>query len=190
MKKLILLVILVLVGTTLDAQNFRWGVTAGANLSSVGGDDPDDPEIRTGLNIGGVADIGISEDFSVQPEIRFSMRGWKEGDFTAKINYIDVPVAADYEVVDGLSLQAGPLFGFVISDEGEFDGNDLGSIDGLETFNFGALVGAQYEFSNGLYLQARYDMGFIDLFDNFDAKPCNISFNLGYMFNAGGGGSE
>jgi hypothetical protein len=190
MKKLILLVVLVLAGTSLNAQGFNWGATAGVNLSNIGGDDPQDPEIRTGLNIGVVGDLGISEDFSIQPEIRYSMRGWKEGEIKLKIDYIDIPVAADYEVVDGLSLQGGPLFGFVISDEVEVNGDNQGSIDGLETFNFGALIGAQYQFDNGLYLQARYDMGFIDLFDNFDAKPCNISFNLGYMFDFSGDTSE
>lgn len=80
MKKLILLVILVLAGTSLNAQGFNWGATAGVNLSNIGGDDPQDPEIRTGLNIGVVGDLSISEDFGIQPEIRYSMRGWKEGD--------------------------------------------------------------------------------------------------------------
>lgn len=190
MKKLILLVVLVLAGTSLNAQGFNWGATAGVNLSNVGGDDAQDPEVRTGLNIGVVGDLSISEDFGIQPEIRYSMRGWKEGEIKIKVDYIDIPVAADYEIVDGLSLQGGPLFGFVISDEVEVDGENQGSIEGLETFNFGALIGAQYQFGNGLYLQARYDMGFIDLFDNFDAKPCNISFNLGYMFDFNGGDSE
>lgn len=186
MKKIIFIAVLLLGTAVITAQGVRWGVTAGVNFSNVTGDDADNTDTRTGINIGGLADIEVSEDFSVIPEARYSMRGFKDGEFTFKIDYIEVPVVADYEVVDGLGLQAGPLFGFVINDE--IDGPGVsGDINNLETFNFGFTLGAKYEFNNGFFVRANYDMGFTDVASNFDARNCNINLNLGYMFDRGGG---
>ena len=115
MKRVLLLTVLLLIGVTMNAQPVTWGVTAGANMSNVTGDDVEDNDAIIGFNIGALAAIDVAEDFDIQPGIRFSMRGWKEGDLDIKLNYVDVPVVADYEVLPGLSLQGGPLLGFNVS---------------------------------------------------------------------------
>jgi len=192
MKKFIFLSVLVVLGMTItiaqtesNTTTFRWGPTAGVNFSGVTGDDVDNVNSRTGIRVGAVASIGISEVFSVQPEVVYSMRGWKDGEFTIKIDYVDVPILADFEVYDGLSLQGGPIIGFNISGEVEGGGN-TSDLDNIESVNFGFAVGAQYEFSMGLFLNARYDMGFNDVFSgdiDIAAKNCGLAFSMGYYID-------
>lgn len=192
MKKFIFLTVLVVLGMTVtiaqtdsNTTTFRWGPTAGVNFSGVSGDDVDNVDSRTGLRIGAVASIGISEVFSVQPEVVYSMRGWKDGEFTIKIDYVDVPILADFEVYDGLSLQGGPIIGFNISGEVEAGGDTI-DIDNIESVNFGFAIGAQYELPVGLFFNLRYDMGFNDVFSgliDIAAKNCALAFSMGYYIN-------
>jgi len=192
MNKFIFLTVLVVLGMTVtiaqtdsNTTTFRWGPTAGVNFSGVTGDDVDNVNSRTGIRVGAVASIGISEVFSVQPEIVYSMRGWKDGEFTIKVDYVDVPILADFEVYDGLSLQGGPIIGFNISGEVEGGGN-TSDLDNIESVGYGFVVGAQYEFSMGLFLNARYDMGLNDVFSgdiDITAKNCALAFSMGYYIN-------
>lgn len=170
--------------TVANAQGVRFGAKAGANFSSATGDDVPDISSRTGLNIGAVVNIPVSELFSVQPEVTYSMRGFKDGEFTIKIDYVDVPILADFEIVDGLSLQGGPLFGINLSAKVEDGDGTEGDIEDISTLNAAAAIGAQYELPMGLFFQVRYDIGFNDLIDNdFNAKNSNLSAAVGFFFN-------
>jgi hypothetical protein len=190
MKKAIFLVVLTLLGANViyaqgetSSSSVSWGVAAGVNFSGVMGDDVDNVDSRTGLYVGGVVNIGISELFSVQPEVKYSMRGWKDGEFTIKIDYVDIPVMADFEVVDGLSLQGGPLIGINLSAKVEDDDGDETDIDNISTLNAGIAIGAQYELPVGVFFNIRYDMGFNDVIDNnFSAKNCNLGGGVGFFF--------
>ena len=180
MKKILFFAALTFLGLTAsNAQgDIRFGASLGLNISGVTGDDVDNADSRTGFRGGAVVDIGISEKFSFQPVVAISIQGWKELDFDIKANYVVVEAKADYEIVENLSLQAGPLVGFNI--HASFDGED---IDNWESTNFGALIAAQYELSNGLFFNLQYDMGFSDLVQDFDARLCNISGSVGFFFN-------
>ncbi len=189
MKKVFFFAVLAIFGVTASSAQegastggFHWGVKAGANFSSVNGDDVNDVDSRTGLQIGGVVSIPVTELFSVQPEVVYSMRGWKDGDFTIKVDYVDVPVMADFEIIEGLSLQGGPLLGFNLSAKVENEDGNENDIEDISTLNVGAAIGAQYELPVGVFFNVRYDMGFNDVIDNnFDAKNCNIGASVGFM---------
>lgn len=187
MKKVILIAILFMLGVTIsNAQGVRFGAKAGANFSNASGDDTDGFDGRTGLNLGAVVNIEVSELFAVQPEVTYSMRGFKDGEFTIKVDYVDVPIMADIEIIDGLSLQGGPVFGINVSGKVEDgDGNEA-DIDDVSTLNVGAGIGAQYELPFGLFLQVRFDTSFNDIIDvepAFDAKNSNLSASAGFFFN-------
>lgn len=160
-----------------NSNSVRFGASLGVNFGGVTGDDVNDAKSRTGFRGGAVVDIPVSDDFSIQPTAAIVISGWKEFDIDIKANYVVVEAKADYEVVDGLSLQAGPFVGFNI--HASFDGND---IDNFESTNFGVLGAVQYELPIGLFFNAQYDMGFTDLADNFDANLCNFSVSIGKFF--------
>jgi len=148
MKKKICLFLLVAVLTAISGQaQFKVGARAGFNLSNINFDYPkilsEIPEIEVsynykllpGFQVGIVGDYSLSEDFSIQSSILFTMMGAKlehyvkseieeegfimklntETKGTLRINYIQVPVNALYKFDVGsikLLAQAGPYFGY------------------------------------------------------------------------------
>jgi len=146
------------------AQSVSFGPKVGVNFASLTGDDADMLNLdgRTSLHFGAAVNIGISELFAVQPEVVYSAQGFTleemgiEG--TGKLDYINIPVLADFTIIEGLSLQGGPQIGINITDEFEVDG-ETESLD-AESTDIGAAIGAQYRSPLGLFVQARYTIGF------------------------------
>ena len=56
-------------------QKATFGAKAGVNFSDITGPDVDSFTGRTAFHIGGVAEIPVSEVFSVQPELLYSAQG-------------------------------------------------------------------------------------------------------------------
>jgi hypothetical protein len=191
MKKILMLAaIAVLSLTTAQAQGVSFGAKAGVNFASLTGDDADmlDLKGRTSFHIGAVANIGISELFAVQPEVVYSAQGFTieemgvEG--TGKLDYINIPVLADFTIAEGFSLQGGPQIGINITDEFEAEG-ETETLD-AESTDFGAAIGAQYRSPLGLFVQARYTIGLSNVAaddeDDIDLKNGVISISAGWFF--------
>lgn len=138
--------------------------------------------------MGGVANIGISDKFSVQPELLYSAQGAKmsfEG-FTAKYNfdYINIPVLAKFMVTEGISIEAGPQVGFLVSANAKADGESNDLKDELKGTDFSGVVGLGYEMDSGLNFAARYNLGFGNIVESGegDLKNNVIQLSIGYMF--------
>ena len=186
MKKLVLFAALVAFSFTgLMAQSVSFGAKAGLNIANVTGDDVDDLDGRTSFHAGAVVNVGISELFSVQPEVIFSAQGFKSNDGgvegVAMLNYVNVPILADFVLAEGFSLQGGPQVGFNIGDDIEVDGQDAGSLD-AESIDVGAAIGAQYRLPMGLFFQARFTIGLTDIVEDVSAKNSVIGVSAGWFF--------
>lgn len=205
MKKLATIILIsVLCSTVSFAQDegsgdngISFGAKAGVNFASLTGDDADELNLegRTSFQIGGVVNIPVSEVFAVQPEVLYSGQGFtleetiaiddfeETVDGTGKLDYINVPILADFTVAEGFSLQVGPQVGFVITDEFEADG-ETESLD-AESVDFSAVFGAQYRTSVGVFFQARYALGLTNVAteDDFEAKNGVFSLVAGWFFN-------
>lgn len=171
---------------TTNAQNVQFGVKAGMNISNLSGD-ADGLDSRTSIQFGLAAEISISEQFSVQPELIYSTQGAedKEYDEKLKLDYINVPLIAKYYVIKGLSIEAGPQIGFLISAKSEFDGEDEDIKDGLNGIDFGIDLGLGYKLDNGINFGARYNLGLSDIEDEFDDYKVHNSvfqISVGYWF--------
>ena len=142
---------------------------------------------RTGLHIGGVAEFKLSETFSVQPELLYSMQGSKE-DFEGievenKFDYLNIPIMAKYYLMEGLSIEAGPQVGFLMSAKAE----DEDIKDGFKSIDFALNGGVAYDLPMGVFFQARYSAGLNNIYDgegSDDYKITNnvISVSVGYKF--------
>lgn len=174
---------LILCLSSLNAQDFHFGAKAGVNFANVTGDDVEEASIRTGFHLGAVAHIGISDRFGIQPELIYSQQGSKDDEFnvTLKIDYVNLPILADITVAEGLSIQAGPQFGFNINSEAEDDDGNTADLD-INDFDLGAAFGAQFLLDSGLFFQARYGLGLSDIADDISVKNSNISVSIGYFF--------
>ncbi|MDC8004388.1 porin family protein [Aureisphaera galaxeae] len=191
MKKLFTMLVVAVFAFTINAsaQEISFGAKAGLNLASINGDDADDANFdgRTSFHVGAVVNIGIGEFFAVQPEVVYSAQGFtaeEEGvDVTGKLDYLNIPVLADFTIAEGLSLQGGPQFGFNITSEAEADG-ETEDIDDVESVDVAAGIGAQYKLpALGLFFQARYVIGLSDVVSDFDGKNANLSLSVGWFFN-------
>ncbi|PHK29512.1 hypothetical protein VF13_40135 [Nostoc linckia z16] len=190
MKKVLLSAVALLAfGFAAQAQEgTRFGVKAGANFATLGGDAPNASTL-TGFHVGALAELKVSEMFSVQPEVLFSMQGAKfefagqSADW--KLNYINVPIMAKYYVIEGLSIEAGPQIGFLMSADAE--GEDVK--DAYKSIDFGIAGGLAYDLEMGVFFQARYYAGISNIADipdgsNSDYKETNnvFSVSVGYKF--------
>ena len=176
MKKLLLVAAIAVFGFTANAQEVTFGVKGGVNFSNW--DANADTDGITSFYIGGLADFALSESFHVQPELLFSSEGAESGDVDLGASFLRIPVMAKYYVADGLSLQAGPNFGFLISEDDALE-------DALKSFDVALGLGAGYELESGLFFDARYNLGLTDLsdVDGFETKTVTFQVGVGYRFN-------
>ncbi len=199
MKKTILIVALVIFGiSNASAQEYwHFGVKGGLNFSTVTGDGFDSPDMRTGFNVGLLAEIPVSGKFSVQPEVLYSAKGFdaarrdqnnfldNDQNVVYQLDYIDVPVLANIYLTDGLSVQAGPSFNFKVNEQYDYqpyeDGGNI-NFDQAQDFELGGAAGLQYKFNNGLFLQGRYNYGFTDIYENSNTHNSVIQAGIGYLF--------
>ncbi len=191
MKKLFLFAAVAVFGfTSVNAQEVTFGAKAGLNMASISGDDTSDLKAKTSFHVGAVAEIAISDEFSVQPELLYSAQGAKadEGDGELKLTYINLPIMAKYYVAEGFSIEAGPQVGFLMSaDESDGD-NDDDIKDVTSGIDFGANFGVGYKMESGLNFAARYNVGLGNIWDfegSDDYKNTNsvIQVSVGYFFN-------
>ncbi|MCF8715305.1 PorT family protein [Joostella atrarenae] len=191
MKKHILVIATLLVGTVASAQSwsdeFQLGARGGVNFSSVTGDDIDSPDNRTSFYAGLVAEAPISERVSIQPEVFYSGQGFDvdDQDTEFQVDYIQVPLLAKIYLAEGFNLHAGPQVGFKVNEEldfeptedaGDFDTDEINDVD------FQLTGGAEYKFENGFFLQARYSYGLSEVVEDTDIHNSVFSAGLGFMF--------
>jgi hypothetical protein len=173
MKKIMLTTLAIFAFGFANAQSeeIKFGVKAGLNQSNFSGDADSDAKI--GGYVGGLVDIPLAGNFHIQPELLFQSEGAED----ASLTYARIPVMAKYYIMENLSLQAGPEFGFKIG------GDDLID-DATKSIDFAFAGGAAYEFSFGLFVDARFNAGLANIseIDDVDFGTAVIQIGAGYRF--------
>jgi hypothetical protein len=208
MNKLVLLSVFTLLVACkgLFAQDLSYGVKAGMNISNFLSDDnSDEYDSKAGINIGAFLEISFSDKFSIQPELMYSGQGsqqtlYFDGEevgardfrkYKYKFDYLNIPVLAKYYVMDGLSIQAGPQLGVLLSADDRIETDNVGDgeveidITSLaEPIDFSFDFGIGYEFGNHLLIDARYNVGLTNVVDSNDETLKNsvFQFSVGYKF--------
>ncbi len=181
MKKLFIALALTAFCTTfVQAQDFRYGVKAGLNLSAQSSDVHSE-NLKHPFAIGGngaiFGEYFLNQDMSLAAELQYSLQGRhdkypeKHGNYvyTQLTHYINVPVLFNYYLVDGkLDLQAGPQFGFCLGGKeivkyktGNASGNSNTKMvkDAYNVFDFAIVAGANWFFTDNFFVGARYQFG-------------------------------
>src|ERR671938_526606 len=97
------------------AQHAEFGIKGGVNFANLRNTTADNSiGSKTGFNVGGLAHIHLTRAFAIQPEIVYSAQGaeYSNGD-KLRLNYMNVPVLAQYMFGDGFRLQTGPQLGIL-----------------------------------------------------------------------------
>lgn len=176
-----------------DKTGFDFGVRGGVNFANITNEsgDWDSPDSRTNFYAGLVAELPLQERFSLQGEVFYSGQGFERNiplvneKVKYKADYIQVPLLAKFYIVEGLSVAAGPQFGFKVNEKIDYNPNQDGGefdADELKTFDFQGTAGLEYKFDNGLFVQGRYSYGFSDLIKDNSIHTSVFTAGLGYMF--------
>lgn len=141
------------------------GIRAGVNLSNFRGDAQ-----AVTLNVGPTAGlyyrIGISDIFTVQPELMYSMQGSRfdgtQNQINDRLSYLNLPVVAQVWLAPGFNIHAGPYVG-VLADVWSEGRGDLDVAADYRGWDWGATAGLEYETPIGLNFAIRYNFGFADI---------------------------
>lgn len=202
MRKTISLLITLMLCAFMNAQTEGFGAKAGVNFADLNGDNFSDTKARVGLNLSVFYEYFVSEKFSLQPEIMYSMQGTKtditenidgyEGSFESeiKLDYIHLPILAKFYPIENLYVQAGPQIGFNISAKekyeqmvnGEITDSYDGDIENIKSLDTAVVFGAGYKFMPQLGVDGRYMIGVSDVRENFDAMNSVLQLGLFFQF--------
>lgn len=188
---------------TVKAQNVSFGIKAGIqqnnlSLKSKQNGEWGREEISgVGFHVGGLADISLSKQFSVQPQLLFNSKSVVMTS-QSKLNLyaIDVPVNVLYKT-GGFFAGIGPNLSYGLSAKSKTDGQDAtnlykkedaeggGQESQFKRFEVGANATLGYKFNNGLLLSANYMQGLSNISGyNADHQKYNTRFvglSVGYM---------
>ena len=190
MKKITLSIIAVLAFGFTNAQEVKFGVKGGINFADLTGD-IDGNTSKVGFQVGGFAEIKLTEKFAIQPELLFSAQGTKSdedgSDLKYNLDYLNVPVMAKYYVADKFSLEAGPQIGFLLSAKAKAGDEDADVKDLFKSIDFGVNFGAGYDFTENISAGIRYNLGLSNVLDTEDGdnskvKSSVFSLSVGYKF--------
>lgn len=178
-----------------NAQAGRFGINAGVNFANINGKDVEGTKLKTGFQAGVTYDIGLADEFVLQPGVSYVQNGTKLDAFNSKLhlNYIQVPVTFQYQPALGtgnLLLGVGPYVGFGVGKvKGSlFDDKVSSKSDwddaGLKKVDAGGKLLVGYQLGMGLSFNLNANLGLANLSDNKDEKLHNTSFGVtvGYKF--------
>ncbi|MAP81197.1 MAG: outer membrane channel superfamily protein [Aequorivita sp.] len=181
MKKLIVALTALIMSTTAFAQGIDLGIKAGANFAKIS--DVSDLSSKTGFQAGVFAGVKFTEKVAIQADLLYSQQGAEFDYGKFDLNYVNVPIVLKYYLVQGLNVQVGPQFGFILDDE--IYEESIGGVrfeENAEKSDVSGIVGAGYDFPFGVRVDARYNFGFTDVLENNDSKNNVFSIALGYSF--------
>ncbi len=180
MKKLVLFIaVVVLSFSAAQSQEFRLGAKLGLNVASLGGDSYGIGSLgsRTSFHLGGLVEVPLMGKFSLQPELLYSSEGsnWTFTglDNNLKLDYIRVPVLAKFYIIEGLSAEAGPVFGVLVGAKND-DGDDIK--ENFKTFDAAFGIGASYRLDMGFFFSLRYNKGLLNVNEDYTDE-------WGYSYN-------
>lgn len=173
------------------------------------GEDAMSTDFKAGFQAGVVADLEITENFSIIPELLFGQRGSKlklsEDGYPATasitLNYLQLPVnfayKFDVDMGSKLFIFTGPYLGYGLSgkiktksnveglnldvpdDDIKFGSGD----DELKPIDFGINAGIGYQFERIFFnLQYNHDLSNLNNENSSKTKNMNVAVTAGYLF--------
>lgn len=198
MKKIFLAITIVTISAvSVQAQTASFGLKGGitaANIKESFGSLNITLDSKIGFYAGAFADISVSDNIGIQPELFYSLLGAKakvEGEGgKLDLGYISLPVLVKYKN-QGFSVFLGPQISYLLSAKSSDDGSSSSEDikDELKSAEIAGVIGAGYTLTNGFGFDARYQLGLSNISKNSDdeanATIKNNAFLVGvhYFFN-------
>lgn len=187
MKKTLFFTVLLFVLTlNAQAQLLKIGVKAGLNYANQNGS-----EIKinnsnystsaiTSYHAGLIAEIKLTDSFSIQPELLYSTQGasYKNAteEFINELGYLSIPVLAKINLNKVVSIELGPQASFLLNEKNNFDVKDA------NTFDFAVVGGLCVNITENLFVQGRYGLGLTDASKDAEIKNSVVQLSVGLKF--------
>ena len=169
MKKIMMMAVMAVACLTASAQNARHDAGTftlqphiGLSVGSLGGTfsyimenqtkASFEDDLRAGLIVGVDAEYYFNNWLSASAGVNYTQQGWRMKEtvsgekWNVNLDYINIPVLANFYIARGFALKVGVQPGFLINAKN--DGHDFK--DACKTFNFSIPFGLSYEFKNGI----------------------------------------
>ena len=174
----------------------------GMNLANV--TKLDGNSTKVGIAAGAELEYMLSDNFSLSAGAIYSQQGTKfdwsyedeKANFKLNMDYINVPILANYYVAKGFAIKAGIQAGFKANAKCKLDMDtqvmeDIVNEyinpytkaleDAVKGFELSIPVGLSYEISD-FVIDARYNFGVTKVLDGDDCKNSVFQFTVGYKF--------
>ena len=209
MKKLFFAAAVLMCSLTAFAQSkegtFNILPKAGINISTLS--NKDNAKVKVGFTAGAEAEYQLTKQLSLSAGALFSMQGaksttvFREVDNTTKeirevdikntmeFDYINVPILANYYIIEGLAVKLGIQPGFnIVAKRKRTDGVDKVSenlknlgVD-VRKVDFSIPIGVSYEF-NDFVVDARFNLGLTEVADLVKSKNRVFQITFGYQID-------
>ena len=198
MKKIMMIAAMMLMSIGAFAQNEVGQITlkptVGMNIATV--TKQTDSKVRVGMMAGVEGEYGVAENFGLTAGLFYSMQGVKftnkidgvDLTETDKVDFLNIPIMANYYVIPGLAVKAGIQPGFKVSGKRSIDAKEGSSkanltedLEGIKAFQFAIPVGASYEYKS-FVLDARYNIYLTKAAKVGDGRHSVFTISLGYKF--------
>ena len=209
MKKLFFAAAVLMCSLTAFAQSkegtFNILPKAGINISNLS--NKDNAKVKVGFTAGAEAEYQLTKQLSLSAGALFSMQGaksttvFREVDNTTKeirevdikntmeFDYINVPILANYYIIEGLAVKLGIQPGFnIVAKRKRTDGVDKVSenlknlgVD-VRKVDFSIPIGVSYEF-NDFVVDARFNLGLTEVADLVKSKNRVFQITFGYQID-------
>ena len=192
MKKLFLAVVAMMISAATFAQNEVGQLTiqpkVGVNIANI--TDVNDADPRIGLAAGAEFEYGLTDNIGLSAGVLYSMQGVKttiiDDDCTWKLDFLNVPILANFYVAKGFAVKLGVQPGFKLSSKAKFKGSggskEVEVEDGVKSVDLSIPVGLSYQYQN-IVFDARYNWGVTKIVDDADSKHSVFQITVGYKFS-------
>lgn len=202
MKRLMIAATTLLLSVCTNAQNDvgGWNLQpkAGINLATMTNDD--EAKTRIAFVAGAELEYQATPMLSVSAGALYSQQG-SDADGqgmngTVKMDYVNIPILANYYVTKGLAVKVGIQPGFLVNDKVKVSANGVSAEVGLKdaykaagidadisSFDLAIPLGISYEF-NHVVLDARYNLSLTKAISAYgeSTKHSVFQITLGYKF--------
>jgi hypothetical protein len=177
-------------------RTFFGGLVLGLNACQIDGDTYSGYH-KAGLNAGVIEYVKIHPKALLSVELLYSQKGARNVQvynspavgsmpiiYTAKLNYIEIPVMAHYVFNDRIQGGVGLSYGRLFSDKESMDSYTASSINtNQNTFrqqDVNYLIGISYQLVNNLFVRMRYQYSLLSI---RDANKIPIEFGTLAQYN-------
>jgi len=192
MKKIMMILVMAAIGMTASAQNtlrdngsFTLQPKVGLGLASFSGswEGGGDYKMKAGFVIGAEGEYYVNDWFSAALGLNYAQQGWKfeknGATGTTKLDFINVPIVANFYIAKGLALRTGLQMGFLVNAKDEAGD----AKDRCKSTSVAIPIGISGEYENFVF-DARYNIAVskINKYGDNSQRSDLVMFTIGYKF--------